>query len=643
MRYLILTALTTAIVVLFVTPVIYSISCIQVCDGNNNAIVCNQSLILISDVTNLTMDKDHQAFENTKRDCMSRASCDTSRVCSARAPHILLVHYLCVNASSILSRSCSKTGVKMNESTGYIQSPEYPAGTPGTGRCSWEIQAPSASAVVLLLHDIVIKNDKEKCKEALVVSGQLCTFHQPGQTTNVKYFCGNDNTTTSLTLCGNVNIVLKSNRSDYEKRFWLSFQVLTVRSTVETSYNPISRCSGPIIGMDQGRRHEEPLTTTTTTESVTMSGINSQDSNTEVLVIMLSMISGISAVLLVILIIVCIRWRLLQASHSEHTCSDRSQSVQVHYDYTSSSEMEKIRPQLADGYFQVADALPFVQRVEDSNSPAYVEVEQFAQLRKMLRPSYSDDDSRGSKSLNEEKPYDLKNAVDNQAEKTESSRHKHRVLNKLKGERNKQGKREINNLNNKSSINSKILPAFVNTEVNSNNNPVLFQKEILTQLNSEDEGCSHYETIDMYSSIKSCSNSLNRSHDSTNSSLSVRLPADILRINSSKSEKDYKSVDKAKDEFSLYSEISSTTQQVPEFLDITCTVMNKTKKTDCLNKTVATGLNERSKTLPSKSSKACLKTLQAKNINCRQNAFRDMPQASGIVKNSIKKFEQNSA
>ncbi|CAG5133458.1 unnamed protein product, partial [Candidula unifasciata] len=73
-----------------------SINCIRACN-EENSIVCNQSLILISDVTNWMLEKNHVAFENMKRDCMGKESCDPSKVCGPQYRQSLVVHYLCVD------------------------------------------------------------------------------------------------------------------------------------------------------------------------------------------------------------------------------------------------------------------------------------------------------------------------------------------------------------------------------------------------------------------------------------------------------------------------------------------------------------------------------------------------------------------
>ncbi|KAI8793052.1 hypothetical protein BgiBS90_006041 [Biomphalaria glabrata] len=137
-------------------------------------------------------------------------------------------------------------------------------------------------------------------------------------------------------------------------------------------------CSGWIYYMDTGT-FEYPLVTTATPQEPEMAN---QGNNTELLIIMLSIISGFSLVLLVILVLVCIRCHLLQTSHTEYLYTETSSGLQEHNQYISSLENEKPRPRLADGYYEVADAIPPSQRGTTPTSPAYAEVETIVNLRK---------------------------------------------------------------------------------------------------------------------------------------------------------------------------------------------------------------------------------------------------------------------
>ncbi|XP_012935506.1 uncharacterized protein LOC101851179 [Aplysia californica] len=367
--------------VLYGSRVHGSVECItRACYEVDDVISCNKSLILVSDVTNWKLERDHRTLENMKRACMGRPSCDPSQVCGQGDRRSLVVHYFCVNGSHIRSKTCNRQVELLKGESGYIQSPGYPGVTPSYRPCRWRIEPPNGSVVVLTLHDVATIGGREQCDGGLVVSGRACDGE--GHAFAPRLLCGMDRLH-SLMRCGQVDIELSPSKRVYPLRFWLSFHVHSKQEphSLKASLLP---CSGWLFSMGDGNKQKEtssrpkdttvmPVTTTT------------EDTNIHLLIVMLSVISGISAVLFIILIVVCVRCRLLRAPSSENVYSEPSPALQAHYEYIASLEAEnddKPRPHLADGYFEVADALPISQRGEQPASPAYAEVEQFAPLRK---------------------------------------------------------------------------------------------------------------------------------------------------------------------------------------------------------------------------------------------------------------------
>ncbi|BFZ02322.1 hypothetical protein BsWGS_05361 [Bradybaena similaris] len=211
-----------ASVFLLVTTVTCSINCIRACNEEDSSIVCNQSLILISDVTNWMLEKNHLVFENMKRACMGKESCDPSKVCGPEYRQSLVVHYLCVDASHIRSKSCNGNVTKMKGNSGYIQSPGYPAVTTDYTPCKWQIEPPNDNVIVLSLHDIAVSSSgtSDNCDGGLIVSGRSC---DGGNSVFVRRsLCGGDNLT-SLVRCGKVDIELPQSQKVYPLRFWLSY------------------------------------------------------------------------------------------------------------------------------------------------------------------------------------------------------------------------------------------------------------------------------------------------------------------------------------------------------------------------------------------------------------------------------------
>lgn len=70
----------------------------QICDQKmKTAFVCNESLILLTNITNQAKESDGRSFESLKRDCMGKSVCDPSRVCHHSNSRPLTVHYMCVD------------------------------------------------------------------------------------------------------------------------------------------------------------------------------------------------------------------------------------------------------------------------------------------------------------------------------------------------------------------------------------------------------------------------------------------------------------------------------------------------------------------------------------------------------------------
>ncbi|GFR76924.1 hypothetical protein ElyMa_002225600 [Elysia marginata] len=88
----------------------------------------------------------------------------------------------------------------------------------------------------------------------------------------------------------------------------------------------------------------------------------------------------------------------MQRSEPLYNYQDMSPGLQAHYEYISSlePELDKNRPELVDGYFEVADALPVLERGATPTSPAYAEVEQ---VRRLMFSDETESSADGTYSL----------------------------------------------------------------------------------------------------------------------------------------------------------------------------------------------------------------------------------------------------
>ncbi|RUS76330.1 hypothetical protein EGW08_015918 [Elysia chlorotica] len=267
--------------------------------------------------------------------------------------------------------------------SGHIHSDDYPKETEGPEKrhrgeylCHWKIRPPSGHKVVISILDIQTSGSKEDCDAGLVISGNSCQSDAPASSNICRREAGK-----RLIHCGNVDIKLRRSEIVFPLRFWLYFQMQPMEQT--SAIQPSLAC----LANDENKKGSGSSAETDSH----LSHIK-KPTLTDILIILLSIISGISIVLFVILIVFCIRYRSLHVQHSEplYDYQDISPGLQAHYEYISSlePELDKNRPELVDGYFEVADALPVQERGATPTSPAYAEVEQVAQMRRLI---FSDD------------------------------------------------------------------------------------------------------------------------------------------------------------------------------------------------------------------------------------------------------------
>ncbi|CAL1533659.1 unnamed protein product [Lymnaea stagnalis] len=608
---------------------------------------CSHSLIiLVTDVTNGNLVRDRGAFENTKRVCMGRNWCDTSRVCGdTKKRQSLVVHYFCVNASHIHSRECSTNSTKVSAQSGFLQSPGYPGRTHynNSQHCIWRIEAPQGNVMVLSLHDIHTSGDRSKCDGGLKVSCE-----EKGRWYAPFMLCGEAESPLNLMRCEKVDIELYPSAQVFPMRFWLSFHA-SPRDPYQPSNFQASLlpCSGWIYSMETRMRERFSNTDMGTLGTTTGAVMTNQENNTEVLVVMLSVISGFSAVLLVILIVVCVRCRVLQSSSSsEYTYSDPSAGLQAHNQYILSLESEKPRPQLADGYYEVADAIPPSQRGGTPTSPAYAEVESFVNLRKgpwssseegakcPKQPGGNGQQEDGSRSSVDDLRKDIVKV---------NGRLKPRGVSGLKTtERNDPQAKQKNSLteSRKSAGPTIIVPVLKKTSITEN--PV----QPPQHGEADDDGYSAYEPIGEFSPVKPtntvASPPVPKNHPSERKMSKPQSGATLITDNCSKTLDRIPGRNKFTQDRTNNSQLTPTKGCIPpggNSGDLEQFSMRKTS-VSAQTKTTASNFQEGSRTLPSKNSQ--LKIQALKNNNYKYTEYTEVPQSKGIVRNGIKMFEQRT-
>ncbi|CAG5134745.1 unnamed protein product [Candidula unifasciata] len=594
----------------------------RVCRQNGETFACNASVMLITNITNQLKEMDVSSFENLRRDCMGKAVCDPWRVCEKSKLRPLTVHYVCVDKAYIRSSSCNSQPATVTDVFGYIQSPGYPAGSFTDVSCSWTIAVPVDKVVIISLHDFVTtpRNRQNNCEGTLVVTGASCQRGTEEETS----LCGKVNLT-SLAKCGNTEIRFTPSHRRNEVRYWLSFCVLH-KDQIST-FSKHAHC--PFLSHDVNYGPG----------SKNLSGTNSQDSNTEVLIIMLSIVGGIAAVLLIILIVICVRCRQIHITGAESVYSDPSPSVQPHYEYVSTSDVEKARPHLADGYFQVADALPFVQRVEPATSPQYVEVEHVADIRKVMHLVTSEKHPRGLKCAEKPDDSDIQNNKDNQ--RNNSNAKQGSLCTKTSGvlgtHIENRAKTKYENVT--SNKDTQSISSCTEKEATSVNTPASSQTVLNTQINGEHGNSSTYETIGNSPPVKTYPQLTKRKH-SDSGGLSSSLYEKRYLVNEGCFKQPQEVDDNGKPNSTPVCYDLSTTR--PQTRDHTYFVLEKRKQSACLGKSRSTDMRVRSKSLPSSNSAAGQHTRDATKKQ-KRDAVMDAPPSFGIVRNGIMKFEQNSA
>lgn len=219
--------------------------------------------------------------------------------------------------------------------------------------------------------------------------------------------------------------------------------------------------------------------------------------------------------------------------------------------------------------------------------------------------------------------------TDNYAVSSDIFRHKRGVLARLKGERGKLHDKDRLSSESRNSTGPKIILISVKKDASLGSSLATPHPGLQTQIYSEDESGPTYEPIEKY-----CPNKLSSDHDKKTPVAAGQPITKSFSTDSSVGAKSQTSLDRKR---------NSSSQLFAHWSDTLDSETRNAKKPAPFSKAVTSNLNEGSKTLPSRKPKSCLHTSMVKNNDFRYNACKDMPRASGIVKNGIRRFEQNSS
>ncbi|XP_060575771.1 uncharacterized protein LOC132733189 [Ruditapes philippinarum] len=136
-----------------------------ICGARNLNIQCEKdSKIIINNVTSgLGHVFDEISYMNLRRFCMGMTSCnpDQTGFCGLHNKAMQFnVSYTCVKEKYI-DKTCDKMGIVLQNKSGFITNPNYPAQT-SMRECKWKILVPPQHYVHVFLHEVV-PGSSEQC------------------------------------------------------------------------------------------------------------------------------------------------------------------------------------------------------------------------------------------------------------------------------------------------------------------------------------------------------------------------------------------------------------------------------------------------------------------------------------------------
>ncbi|XP_060073859.1 uncharacterized protein LOC132553619 [Ylistrum balloti] len=375
---------------------------VTVCYGGSKMLRCDSSQILITNVTDSsTGNDDVRAFQNLRRMCMGKSSCDTSVICNKRS---LKVSYLCISEFS-MERTCTGILQELTSLDGFIQSPSYPSTT--IDRCQWRILVPNDSYVTITVHDLEKTGQTQShCEAGIQLStSRDCVNHTVPSNT----ICHADNLE-PMVACGDVTVNLVPSDIQHSKvRFWLSYKVINFGDSVDLDLRQLSTTCPEgtydkhmsVVSSLQGLSEDALIQPDSSDLIVPVEIITSnitilekreiiQADMTERTVFYIAVaVAAISLTGLVIVTVVCIRrQRTLKAAGSiqvnrlpaRPTVSNASANrplppIDKETKPAKQNGHSAMRASLQDGYSRVADEIPYNSSQDSTRSPAYAEVD----------------------------------------------------------------------------------------------------------------------------------------------------------------------------------------------------------------------------------------------------------------------------
>ncbi|XP_033762349.1 uncharacterized protein LOC117343903 [Pecten maximus] len=372
---------------------------VTVCYAGSKMLLCDRSQILITNVTDSSTGTDDvRAFQNLRRMCMGKSSCDTSVICDKRS---LKVSYLCISEFS-MERRCTGNLQELTSPDGFIQSPSYPSTT--IDRCQWKVIVPEDSYVTITVHDLEKTGQTQSHCEAGV---QLSTTRDcVNHTLPSNTICHADNLEPMIA-CGGVTVSLVPSDIQHSKvRFWLSYKVIKFGDSIDNDLRQLSTTCPegyydrhmsvvsslhglPEAGLIEPDTFDIKEVVTSNITILERREIIQADMTERTVFYIAVAVAAISLTGLVIVTVVCIRrQRTLKAAGSiqvnrlpaRATVSNASANrplppIDKETKPVKQNGHSAIRASLQDGYSRVADEIPYNSSQDSTRSPAYAEVD----------------------------------------------------------------------------------------------------------------------------------------------------------------------------------------------------------------------------------------------------------------------------
>ncbi|KAL3831396.1 hypothetical protein ACJMK2_023148 [Sinanodonta woodiana] len=367
-----------------------------ICGRDSGTISCKKSYILITNVTSAqTGTFDAILFSHIRRRCMGLSTCNpASIVCKWKIPEEVNVDYVCVE-DQFLERDCWSIGKILDNSKGFIQSPNYPAETKNRTLCKWRLTVPSGYYLRVILHEIEPIGSTSCGGGLLFTTDTKCQ----GKDIPVSYVCNEKGVDATLTTCGHTEIVMFSS---VNLRFWIAYLILPLQDIEpELIYDVDDYCvvhhrpdptPVPHIGIISSTLVflENSTNFTSATSDVGFYRPVADNDEDEPYWIYIIIAVCLILLLAVVIIAVCIRYRKRTTTQNKRNTKLMKRPLPEVEDNDKNKKIADVhRPILHETYSHVADEIPYFEDADNTSSPTYAEIEEVSSTPKSCKKTYS--------------------------------------------------------------------------------------------------------------------------------------------------------------------------------------------------------------------------------------------------------------